>query len=300
MPTASPNEHTFGPAVAIATNLSDKYKPIEVDLVRLGNNLKADFPELAQEDWDRTVTLLSDEFDENVGGYSFDLRLLRSSRATRLLFGANNKIRQFLLGYPKTPSIKWVDQRSGGKDGITIVNVSSSIKGNSGHKLYPVGKKVDRSTILAHELKHTVDHLLEGPESQQELVQLDKLSKRIIYHLGAFAIGAVGVAGSSLELIYSINNWSEKAVMGGGISLLGSLAILSSPIYLVIKHKTLSRSKFGLEWKEPIYGTSEEVAEAYSIATENKWNGIIGHGVVETSVVDPDDWFALINTSWHS
>ena len=283
------------PPVCVAIDIDGKYKPFDVDLERFGKNLERSFPELSQDDWDRTLIRFVDDLPPNAGGYSLDLAISRGSRATRLLQRIALKSQTLFLRHPEMPSFRALEASSGGSDVLVEINLAQEVSGSWRHQLYGEGDRIDLETVLAHEIKHSADHLLGDPPDDAEIAKNDKWAKRTLVHLGAFGLGSTGLAGGALDLLVCTQYWNEKMAIGGGASVLGGLMLAASPIYAAIKHHTLSAERFGFRPINYLYGWGEEPAEAYSIATHDDWQGVVKTGEnTPMEEKDPDDWYGWI------
>lgn len=263
------------PPVCVAIDIDDRYKPVDVDLEKFGKNLERSFPELSQDDWDRTLIRFVDDLPENAGGYSLNLSVLRESRACRLAHRIFTKSLALFLRHPETHDFKTLNARSGGSDVLVEINLASELTGSWRHQFYKQDEEIDLEVILAHEVKHSVDHLLEGAPDDLEIAKNDKLAKRTLAHLGAIGVGTLGITGGTLDLLICTQYWNEKMAVGGSVSVLGGLVLAASPVYAAMKHHTLSGKRVGLRSVNYLYGWGEEPAEAYSIATQSDWKGVV-------------------------
>src|SRR5688572_20559327 len=89
----------FGPDVYLDGQLGPQYEGTEVDVVKLGENLRRDFPDITQEEWDNSTVCLT-ELAPRYGGLSIDMLALRSTRAARLSTTAINGVQKLLFNHP--------------------------------------------------------------------------------------------------------------------------------------------------------------------------------------------------------
>jgi len=270
----------YGPGISVAVNLDEHHRPIEVRLSKFGENLSEDFPNLTQEDWDRSALLLVDGLNDRSGGAVVDLQLLRESRSERILFWLRGKAKTFLLQDPSMPSARWFNDRSNGKDFLAVINVGSRVRAGERHKHYKRGQKLNLSLTIPHEVQHMADFLKNKTADPSRIDKLKRQSRATLGYLSVFAIGGLAATAGFTELLYSgyYRDISENLVVTGSGLFVGGLATSAAVAYSKLKLKGLSDERFGIDRREMTLDEMESRAELYSLETEDKWQDVVQYG----------------------
>jgi hypothetical protein len=268
----------FGPAVYLQDDIADQYRSVEVDAVRMGENLRRDFPEISQEEWDTSVVHLTDQLPPYFGGYSANISQSRNSLSARIIQGKATRIGNFLLSQPNVePTYKELEEMSGGRDIVVAVNLASDVDepvGKNG-RFFPPDEKLDVSTILSHELQHTVGHIAANRYYAQHKDKVNRLWRRVASHVGSAATGFAAGGVGAITAVMSLSPFAETTFFAGDGAMAAGAVLLVSPIYLAIKHNTLWPEKMGIEIPEPPYSYGEDSAHAYALAARESWRDII-------------------------
>lgn len=275
-------EYYFGPAIAVAADLAEEYKPVHVDLSTISRNLKRDFPEYSQEDWSRAMIRITDDLPEYGGGFALNLDAIRKSKSARIL--------QKIIGkFQRIPnfSYKKYERLSGGADVFVQINIDPKINADEDPYIAAYSP-LSPSEVLAHELKHAVDHL-RHPLGKKEVEEISKLSRINLTRLGGAVTGLVMFAGNALVGFVALAEEEVKtgykipvAGMIGGLCL----AVVSASSWVTRINKL---EKWEDMFGQYYYATGEDAAHSYAIATQRNWAGVIQSGVEDISAVD--DWF---------
>ena len=263
----------FGPDVYLDGQLGPQYEGTEVDVVKLGENLRRDFPEIAGEEWDNSVVCLT-ELAPSYGGFSADmLSVHNSSKLTRLAHRPVGNLLRFLLDYPETPRVPQLLKWGRDKDVLVVVNLAAKLKGSN--KFFSEEDPPDQSTILAHELKHAVEHLLNHRVYKEDLPAVRKAIRLSALYAGSVTTGLAMMGGGGMAELFSLSSFNKTAaIASGGVVATGAL-FTAVPLYLAAKRGTLKHERFGLDEPEQFYGQEEDYANAYAFATRHNWQGVI-------------------------
>ena len=248
-------EYVYGPAVSVQTDIAEKYKPIEIDFEAISKNLARDFPELTQEDWDKVLIHIIDFMPDNIVGIAIDIKSLKELSLTRV----GRKYKSKVLTSKKQNLLEE------GKDVLVqVIPYDTSVK-----TAHPFDRQLvfnDGSIILAHELKHAADILC--PSLDQDSLMREfrttslKHSKLGGAYLAFVAITGIGV----IETIVSNYNFGIPEVVGG--------LIVSNYLTSEIAKNNISLAKT-IKLKSE---NNENVATAYTLATESTWSNVIASG----------------------
>jgi len=267
----------FGPKVYCDENVGDEYAPVDFDVVSMGENLKIDFPEISQAEWDNVMVYLTDGLPTSVGGFSANTLPLKESFSARVLLSAQQRIREFFTGRSSIPSMKHIQKIAGEHDVFVAVNLASEAKERVSKtgRFFPKGEKYDSNTILAHELQHTAGHLTNNRIHESQGAALRKWYRHAVTYMGSIITGlATGTAGAITDIV-AVSPLDRTAVLIGGGGVASGVAMVAAPIYLMAKRKTLSMDRFGIDVPEPPYSGGEDSANGYALATQDRWRGVI-------------------------
>lgn len=263
----------FGPAVYTDGRLRAPYNNVDFDVERMGEILERDFSEVSQEEWDRARVVLTDKLSARYGGYATTLLNVRYSRAVRFASAGFSGLERMVLGHPRTSSFRQHEVWSGGADVLIVLNLAS--KFTSPIKGYFQTDELSQDVILAHELKHGVDHLIANRTYKDQMPETDQHAKKLLEYLAGMATGSA-LAGAGLPTyIAGLIEQSKAVTCIGAGSYAAGISLTLPLIYKAVKEKALSAETFGVKQPEYIYGYGEDPANAYALATKSDWEGVV-------------------------
>lgn len=192
--SASPAEYKFGPAFSVDANLPNNLKPVNVNLTQLGRNIERDFPELSQAEWHRVMVHLSVELPKDIGGFAINVAFLRAN-----LFNRSIARKQRYKAGLKKWSFSRLDKISADKDILVVLNPDLKIESGSNPFLSSY-RKIDASSILAHELRHAVDFLVSRShyENEEEIAHAYAIATEGSWQ-NSIEVGGLSSAGPTID-----------------------------------------------------------------------------------------------------
>lgn len=263
----------FGPAVYIDDQNGTKYTDVDFDVIKMGANLQHDFPDLAQEDWDRACLCLTGNLPGRYGGLAVNLLPMRNSVAARTLYNcAERVLSKVIYGVPG-PSYKQIDRWSQGSDVAIVVNLATEFGVPENGFLDE--SQNDFAMVVAHELKHSVDSLLANRTYEKYLQNINSQSRKVAAYVGCGATGLAFAAGGSIGAVFGLAALDGATMLAGGATVAAGAALVAAPLYSAVKYEALSPGRFGIENPARLYGVGELCADAYALATHDKWEDVL-------------------------
>lgn len=267
MPRAK--EYTFGPSLGVAVDLPVEQRPIDIDLIKMSDNLTRDFPEITQDGWSNVMVHITEEMSDRLLGYTSVVGQYRRS----LYFRCMKEVSETL--FPKLRRIKYNKLKavSNEEDIFVAIRANPDREGNTPYAIY----YDNPSKVSAHELKHAAEYL-RGSLSEEDVKLLAKESRKNLAILAGASTGILCAISGLFELKYATPRLELSLP-----SLIGGLALTGFSLSRVNSTSLLDSNPM----LNPSLG-SEELAHAYAIATESSWADVIRTGTCEQP--DNDDF----------
>lgn len=265
----------YGPRIYVDGNLRVEHRNVTVDTEIIGNNLQYDFSELSQDDWQHNIVFVTDKLPEYYGGLTVNLLHENNFRSKRFLSSIANQVRYwFDTSGIKNPSIEWLQAKARGHEVLTVLNIAGDHSDWKGDEFYPTGNPPCVSEILAHELHHATGELQDNRISRDSLDDLRKHYNRVaMYAGGTLLTGGIGLS-SLIALAETANlRLGAEPIEASAGAMVAGFTAATAIVYKGLH--SLSFEKSGLHWPEHLYGHGEDHAQAYALATRDRWLDVV-------------------------
>lgn len=264
----------FGPAIYMDPAITNARQATKIDAVQIGENLQKDFSEVSQTEWDNVRICLTDQLEPAIGGLTVNMLTLNNSLAVRAMQGAG-RVLSVVFDDPPDPAPKYrqLHDWAGDADILVLINLASQVR-TPDTRFFPVEDPMDEGIILGHELHHAVELIYHNSVPEEQLRKRRKYMRRVAAHMGLFALGSAVALLGGADLLLAIDE-SQAAELAGGVAIAGGATTAATAIYMGARYNANAMKRLGIVKPAQPYGVGEDYANAYALATAERWRGLI-------------------------
>jgi hypothetical protein len=264
----------YGPSLYIDQSIDEENLPEEVNLRIISENLKRDFPEITQDDWDNCVVYLTDKLHDRYGGVTINTLAFRNSVVARSLF---NLYERFRKDHVETPTANWLIDHALGREVLTVINVRPDWHTSPHGLFFDTQNPITYSGVLAHELHHATGQLQANRVLRSEIHRTKSTMNRLASGLGMAATVMTVTTGGLIAGGYNAYPPSSNEPFAISMAIaFGGLALALGGGYNIGKLSLASDDQLGfMPAGNYEYGYGEVSADAYAFGLRDRWEGAI-------------------------